>query len=434
MSDWNPQIVKIEKVSKHAGADALSVVITSIGDYPIITKLDEYKPGDIAVYVPIDTIVPDTEEFHFLAPLKFENYEENGEFKKRPIGRKFDVGSVPESYRIIKAKKIRGQYSQGMLIPINWDVHIDPSTVDVNEYIARISVFLADPDFIGTNIASLYGFTKWEEDEEEASDHKPGANKKKAHAQNEKKPDGWTIPYYDIDSMRKFVASLVEGEEVILTEKIHGANAGFSHDGERLWVKSRNYYKRGECEIPIYDDGETVIVDGLDWQVPAEGYENLPRKRTKIGTKTVQSTDQWWEVARRIDLESKLAQYPGLVFFGEVYGQVTGFNYDVKIVNGSLNLNVRFFDIWDIKTMRYLDYDDYCLICSNLGLDMTPELYRGPWLGKEQMYPFAEGKTTLGGKHVREGFVLRTAKERYCERLKGRMQVKLVGEGYNLQK
>lgn len=50
------------------------------------------------------------------------------------------------------------------------------------------------------------------------------------------------------------------------------------------------------------------------------------------------------------------------------------------------------------------------------------------------MYPYAEGLTTLGGRHIREGWVLNTLVERYEPKLDSRMQVKLVGEGYNLQK
>jgi ATP-dependent RNA circularization protein (DNA/RNA ligase family) len=95
---------------------------------------------------------------------------------------------------------------------------------------------------------------------------------------------------------------------------------------------------------------------------------------------------------------------------------------------------VRFFDVFNTKTMRYLNYDERVVLITELGLDPVPELYRGVWDGKEKMYPFAEGLTTLGGKHIREGWVLNTLHERYEPRLDSRMQVKLVGEGYNLQK
>jgi hypothetical protein len=144
--------------------------------------------------------------------------------------------------------------------------------------------------------------------------------------------------------------------------------------------------------------------------------------------------DMWWDIALRYDLENKLAQAPHLVFFGEVYGQVKRFRYDTIIAEGRLMTKIRFFDVWDTRLMRYMNYQERLNMLNVLGLDSVPELYRGPWLGKDKMYPFAEGLTTLGGKHIREGWVLNTLKERYEPRLDSRMQVKLVGEAYNLQK
>lgn len=371
MSDWTPQIVRIEKIEKHPFADALDIA-TVLGDYPVIVKRDEYKEGDLAGYIPIDTIVPDTEHFYFLCPKHTEKYEEvEGDeivTKTRTLGPKFPQGSVPEKNRIIKAKKIRGIYSQGMLIPQPLDT----------TYHAWV---------VGDPIITFLGLEKWEEDEEDNAvfDKKTGTNAEKA-------PKGWTIPRYDIDSVRKVVNYLQDGEEIVLTEKIHGANAGFSHDGTRLWVKSRNFYKKQDEE------------------------------------------DMWWDVAIRFGLAEKLAKHPGLVFFGEVYGQVKKFRYDSLIDNGVLVSGIRFFDVFDTKTGRYLDYDDRTKMLDELALPRVPELYRGPWLGKEQMYPYAEGLTTLGGRHIREGWVLNTVKERFEPRLNSRMQVKLVGEGYNLQK
>jgi len=371
MSDWHPQIVIIEKVEKHPDADALDIC-TVLGDYPVITKRDEYKIGDLAGYIPIDSIVPDTSLFYFLCPVNREQYEEDGEVKSRILGPKYEVGAVPEKYRRIKAKKIRGRYSQGMLVQ-------------------RHEIFYADPYLKvepGLSIVDHLGLKKWEEEEE---DNIPNAKKSKG-ANAEKAPQGWAIPYYDIEGLRKYIACLGENEEIVLSEKVHGSNAAFCHDGERLWVKSRNFYKK------------------------------------------MDEDDPWWDIAIRYNLTEKLAKHPFHVFFGELYGQVKGFRYDCEIVNGKMQSKIRFFDIWDVKNMRYLDYDPFVAMVKDVGLETMPELYRGVWLGKDAMYPYAEGMTTLGGKHIREGFVLRTVKERYEPRLDSRMQVKLVGEAYNLQK
>jgi RNA ligase (TIGR02306 family) len=280
------------------------------------------------------------------------------------------VGSVPEKYRRIKAKKMRGRYSQGMLVNLNpWCGGYE---IQLNE---------------GDPIVDLLHLTKWEEEEEE---NLPGLKKTRSDA--EKAPSGWTIPHYDVDGIRKYLDCLGAEEQVVLTEKLHGSNAGFSFDGNRLWVKSRNFYKK------------------------------------------MDEDDMWWDVALRYDLENKLKQFPNMVFFGEVYGQVKGFRYDTVIAEGRLMTKVRFFDVWDTKKLRYLDYDDRVKMINDAGLDPVPELYRGVWQGKDAMYPIAEGLTTLGGKHIREGWVLVPLKERYEPRLDSRMQVKLVGEGYNLQK
>lgn len=361
MTDWAPQVVVIEKIEKHPNADALDIA-TVLGDYPVIVKRDEYKVNDITGYIPIDSIVPDIQDFYFLCPNNYEQYEENGEIKRKLLGPKYPLGSVPEKYRIIKAKNIRGIYSQGMLVKLN------------------------QPMNIGDSIENVFELKKWEEPEEENIVFKvKGKNAESA-------PKGWAIPYYDIDGLRKYINCLSEEEEIVLTEKLHGSNASFCYDGERLWVKSRNFYKKKDID------------------------------------------DMWWDVAIRNDLETKLSKYPGLVFFGELIGQVKGFRYDATIVNGKLLTKIYFFDIWDTKSFRFLDYDDFIQIIKDLELNHVPELYRGKWLDKDTMYSYAEGLSTLNNKHIREGFVIKTTKERFEPKLQSRMQLKLVGKGYNLQK
>jgi RNA ligase (TIGR02306 family) len=371
LSDWAPQIVRVEKVEKHPDADALDVC-TVLGDYPVITKRGEYKVGDLAGYIPIDTIVPDDYYFYFLCPKAYEKYEdEQGQVQHRQLGPKFPIGSVPEKYRIIKAKKLRGTFSMGLLVP-------------------RHEIFYADPYLKvepGLSIVDFLELKKWEEENEE---NVPSVKTKGKNA--EQAPVGWSIPHYDIKSVRKYLSCVENEQDVILTEKLDGSNAGFCYDGQRLVVKSRNFYKKRDEE------------------------------------------DMWWDAAFRYDLETKLAKYPMLVFFAECVGQVKGFRYDAEIKNGKLLTKLYFFDIWDTKTMRFLDYDKFACICADVGLETTPLIYRGVWLGKESMYAMAEKQTALGGKHIAEGWVLSLGHERYEPRLDSRCKLKYISEQYNLSK
>lgn len=360
MTDWHPTIVKIEKLEKHPDADNLSIA-TVLENYPVIVKNDEFSVGELVCYFPIDTILPDIEIFHFLSPRNFIKYEENGEIKQKPDTYKFVVGEVPENKRVVKAKRLRGVYSQGLL----WkNIHN-----------------LSESD----SIVDVFSLKKYEDEGEENVIFK----KRKVGANAETPPTDFKVPYYDIEGLRKYLSCLKDDEDIVITEKIHGSNAAFVFDGNKFWAKSRNFFKKKNEDC------------------------------------------MWWDIAIRFSLEEKLAKYPKLVFFGEVYGQVKGFRYDTDGES-----KVIFFDIYNTVTKQFLDYKEFCQIIDSLELNRVPEFFVGKvsQLSKEELFAFAEGQSTLSNKHVREGFVLKTLKERFEPRLNDRMSIKLVGEGYNLKK
>ena len=359
MSDWFNKVVRIESIIKHPDADNLSIALTTAGDYPIVIRTEDYKVGDLAAYISIDSVLPDTEEFHSLTPVVRD-------VAGNILGRKYVVGSTPEHVRVVKARRLRKIYSQGLL----WKI---PET------------FVLDQD-----VTEHFGLTKVEEDEEDTC----LSEKKKKYVQDEFNPEGWSAPFYDIEGVRKY-SSAFDNQEVYVSEKCHGANGAFCHDGNNLWCKSRNHFKRG---IISFTDAEGIV-------------------------NNIESTDQWWFCARKLNLAEKLIKYPLHVFFGEVIGQVGGFSYDASKENPT----VKFFDIWDVKNQCYLQYVDFKRICKELELPIVPELYVGIW-NKDLIFKIAEGNTTLGKQnHVREGVVIKTTTgDRTC--------FKLVGEGYNLKK
>ncbi len=320
MTEFRVEVVEIASVEKHPNADALEIV--RVYDYPVCCRLGEFKPGDRAVYLPIDSVVPLLDErWAFLA-----------------------------GHRRIKAKRLRGVFSMGLLTQCDdasW-----PVGLDVREH---------------------YRIQKYEP-----------APHSSCSTRGPCEPDPGHMPMYtDLEGMRRHVGALVAGEEVVLTEKLHGANARFVWTDGRLWVGSRTTYK-------------------------AESDECI-----------------WWTAARRYELAEKLARMPGIAIYGEVYGPVQDLKY-----GSPSEVRLALFDALDISDRRYLDYDAFVEVAARLELPVVPVLYRGPW--SDDLRAMANGKSTIA-EHMREGFVVRPARERRDDRL-GRVILKLVGEDYLLRR
>ena len=333
MTEWTPEVVRIGSIRPHPNKDnpdpkyrCDTLSYTDVyGGYPVLFRTGEFKEGDLAAYIPIDTLVPtDRTEFAFLG----------------------------ESNRI-KARRMRGMFSMGMLVPAPEGSKEGDSVVDV------------------------FDLKKYEPAEERL---------KMATGVAVPGPEGWDFPKYtDIEGLRKHKHVLVHGEDVVLTEKIHGQNARFCWDPDekKLWVGSRTVIKKRDGEI------------------------------------------NWWHVANKLDLEEKLAKFPRTVFFGEVYGKSIQ-----DLTYGLDHKSLRIFDTYDTLKCRYNDWDDTVRLVAEAGLELVPVLYRGPWKGFEMHAPLAEGTSTLS-EHVREGYVVKPVKERaaHC----GRVVFKHIGEGYLLR-
>ena len=135
----------------------------------------------------------------------------------------------------------------------------------------------------------------------------------------------------------------------------------------------------------------------------------------------------WWQAACRYDLASLLIHASGHVFYGEIYGQVQDLRYDVPRSEGA---RLAFFDVLNIATRRYYDYDEASSMIARLGLPVAPILARGGW--DPGLCSLAEGASCLAS-NVREGIVVRPVVERFDERI-GRVILKLHGEGFLTRK
>ncbi len=370
MSEHHVEVVRLGPVQRHPNADTLSMT-TVHGGYPVLFKTGTFSEGDLAVYLPVDSVVPDSEEWSWLAPAG---------------------SALRDKDRRIKAKRLRGIFSMGLLSAA-------PTGADV-----------------GQDVADQLGITKYDPDlaaEREPTERQPRNVPwwKVAYWAVRRwlglGHTGWTKPVgspklkyhpgvYDIEPFRRYGQHwFEEGEVVVVTEKIHGQNASFVHDGKRLHVKSRTRWRRND---------------------PTE------------------SQNTWAAVAKKYDLENKLAAYPWLVLFGETYGNNSDMPYGVeRNKDGDAFLA---FDVYDSNRGMWLDYPDFLSICKRVGVTAVPELALIPWSPTQYdaLMQVAEGKTTLaGGPHVREGFVIKPVRERMINGGQ-RVILKMAGEGYLTRK
>ncbi len=258
-------------------------------------------------------------------------------------------------HREIEAKRLRGIFSMGVLTA-------------------------ADPSWeVGRDVAFELRITRAEAPEPTVG--------------NERDP-GLMPTYTDIAGLRAHPSLFVDGEEVVVTEKIHGETMRAVYAEGRLWVGSRTAWKSP-------DGGPVGGVEGAELR-----------------------QHHWWDTARRLGLEERLQRVPGIGVCGEIFGDVPGMKYGAT----SDRRDLRIFDAVSIQRRAYLDFDEFIDVATRLDLPMAPVLYRGPW--RHDLREMAEGSSSFAA-HVREGIVIKPVHERFDPAV-GRVILKLHGSGFLL--
>lgn len=187
MSTHAVNVVRVGEVLPHPNADRLEMV--PVGGYTCLVQAGQFKPGDLAVFIEPDYVVPDSPEFSFV--------------KRRRIG----------------AVRLRGMWSEGLLIPA-------PSG--------------AAP---GDNVMDQLGITRYEPTPN--SRVQTGGNPEHLMPQTDYIK---RVPKYDLENLKKYTSVFTPGEMVSVTEKLHGTNARYVfHDGS-MYVGSRSMWWRPEAD------------------------------------------------------------------------------------------------------------------------------------------------------------------------------------------
>jgi RNA ligase (TIGR02306 family) len=217
---------------------------------------------------------------------------------------------------------------------------------------------------------------------------------------------------YDIENIKNFPDALIEGEEVVMTEKLHGTWACFG----------LNVEMNGD-EIGTI----TPIVTSKGLSAKGLAFKDNEANEKNLYMKTFKELGMYDKLYDTVCCQGGLSVY----ILGEIYGEgVQDLQYGV---NGK---SFRAFDIYfgEPGSGEYLNYDDFKGKCDLLGIDTVPVLYRGPY-SREIIEQNTNGKETVSGTEacIREGGVIKPVIERKVDGL-GRVNIKSISEAYLLRK
>ena len=332
MSTHEIAIVQLDKIEPHPNPDVTRMELTHIWGWQCCVGKGQFKEGDKAIYVPPDFLVPtDHPVFAFLL---------------RKDGKVYDR---------IRVRRFKGTISQGLL-------------VSVPDELADLPV--------GTNVIDELGIERYEPPLPKST----GGDFVGA-------PSGLYCPKFDVENWQRWATKFKDGEQVRVTEKLHGASARYT------------YAKNKE--------GEWVQFCGSRTNWMAEDDKNI-----------------WWMAFRQCPSIAKWCEAnPERILYGEVFGQVQSLKYGA----GQNDVFVASFGILNQNT--WLDFDDARGSADAHGVPCVPLLYSGPF-DIEKIKELAEGDSSWpGANHMSEGCVVLPQSERTDPEL-GRVQLKLVSNRY----
>ncbi|MCP2731904.1 RNA ligase (ATP) [Limnofasciculus baicalensis] len=324
MSIFKVEVVKINSIINHPNADRLEIATLAGMAYQVIVAKGSFQPGNLAFYFPIDSVIP-------------EDYLDK-------------FGIRPHYSKKLRAARLRGIFSEGLLIPVG-----DNFTGNV-----------------GDDYTEHFGVTKYE------YPIPIGMNgDMESHIGQYKFPSP--------ENLKRYKDILQEGEEVVVTEKLHGTCWTVVVDGDgTIHLGSHNYFWKNTEK-----NKDLVYVRAYN-QNPV--LHNLPAN-TQI--------------------------------FGEIYG-VQDIKYGLK--NGKIGIA-----IFAVKSNgRFLDYGEFVSFCEEFNLPIVPVLYQGAY-SWEAVAQFNNANSVLSPECIMEGVVVQPLVERTTPEI-GRVVMKLISDRYLLRK
>jgi RNA ligase (TIGR02306 family) len=327
-------------LEEHPNADSLS--IAKIGGWQCVVRTDDFKDETFAIYLPLDAIAAiDHPLLGFMAGKR------------------------------VKICKLRGVVSEGVMLPFE----------SVKEYM-RTSLGMKEESIDkvsreGRDFAGILRVKRWID----PTVRMISGDAESAHPKFHK--------YTSIEHLKKYTSVINIGEEVHITEKLHGTSARYAYIDGKFLLGSRGRQLKNE------EDQKSV----------------------------------WHFAYRKHNLDEKLLQLYEMFDNQDVaiYGEIVGPKVQ-DLCYGQLEPAFFVYDI-TVKGM-YLNARECYSTAKKLGLDSVPLIKIGSFEERDLLH--RTGNSLLDDSHVREGIVIKPTTERWDPAI-GRVTLKVISEDYLLR-
>lgn len=345
------QIVSLEPIENSDFLEKATVL-----GWHVVVKKDEFKVGDKVIYIEVDSVLPEKEEFEFMAKYKYR----------------------------VKTIKLRGQVSQGMILPVS--------------YLSKNDKLLDKILQIGTDVTFDLGITKYLSKSE----------------RDELAEDGCKIAL-EKSRLKKFMYRFNWYRRLFMPRK---QVVGFPY-----WVKKTDEERIQNIPQVLKDfkDELVYITEKVDYQSATFTGKMLPNTTPIIGkylpkkfkfivaSRNLMNNDKsslYWQIATKYNLEKILKENPTLTIQGEQgSSKVQGNKYGIS------EPKIWIFNIYDHEKDYHYGYYQMLDFCMKYSLTTVPHIgffkLKDIATTVDEMVEYSKGKSIINPKINREGVVVR---------------------------
>jgi len=357
-------IARILDVKPIEGADNIEKVF--VRGWQCVAKKGEYKPGDLCIYVEVDSIMPDglpeekREEWRALNKQmsKVDTEEERNELRAK-MAEISALNTRPEFEFLrgvkfhIKTRRILGEISQGICFPL--------SILGPEDSINHL-----DDDDLGLDVTELLGVTQY------------------------------IAP--DPAVMGGDAAGTLQGVGLLISDEERLENLSGKYEQLRQFVYYKTEKLEGTSFTAYIKNGKFGVCGrNVDYKSPDD---DIPYDKMNV----------YWKVAKKLDIEAKMRAVMEQLPLKDwsIQGELIGEGIQ-KNIYGLKGQTVRFFNAFDIEGQKYWSYGAFIdLITKTMGLETVPVLatmVKLPENAQELLLEADRTYSVLNPKQLIEGFV-----------------------------